>query len=454
MKFGQKLQSESVPRWRIHNIDYNSLKHEIKAHTTKNQATAITIPGSEDVALTRFENGFYDELYGQHERVGDFVMSKTDEIGHRLTYLVTCIHRLSNRYPSRDHLDAEASAKLQRRLSKYEHELLKCGDDIHSLDRFINAQVVAFRKILKKYQKWTGSSKLSQRFRENILSDPKSFTRRDLSSLRSQYDVLLADLRESLPENDGPDSPESLSIESHSNSVQYSNETPATPPHQNFAPLPPPVHYWNEYDDGSEAGDRDNDYAIYINPDDQDMQIPGLDFIKSTLAQPLAAARNFFTLRTFRASTHGERAPLLGAFGVPANHRHSDTEDEYTSCDELPSDGYATHYAAFPSIGEQRAALQRDNTLFWVTLGSFVVSFVLIAITSALIATGRHKMRLEVEAGVTVGIITSLFSACVGLGITMTRTDEMPIWHHISLWLAFLSVCVLNGMLLVLVMEW
>lgn len=311
-------------------------------------------------------------------------------------------------------------------------------------------------------QKWTGSSHLSQRFRENILSDPKSFTRRDLSSLRSQYDILLADLRESLPEDDSPDSPESLSIGSRSNSVQYSTEAPATPPRQHFAPLPQPVHYWNEYDDGSEAGDRDeDDYAIYINPD-EDMHIPGLEFIKSTLAQPLATARSFFTLRAPWSVNNnnnnnnygGERAPLLGAFHTPTGQRQSDTEDEYTSCDELPSDGYATHYAAFPSVHEQRATLQRDTTLFWVTVGSFVVSFVLIAITSALIATGRHKMRLEVEAGVTVGIITSLFSACVGLGITMTRTDDMPIWHHISLWLAFLSVCVLNGMLLVLVMEW
>ncbi|KAL5614735.1 uncharacterized protein BROUX77_000572 [Berkeleyomyces rouxiae] len=453
MKFGQKLQSESVPRWRIHNIDYNSLKNEIKVHTTRNQATALVIPGSEDVALTRFENRFYEELQAQHERVGDFVSSKAGEIGHRLNYLTTCIHQLCIRYPKHSEgSNPEQIAKRQRRFSKYEHELLRCGDDLHSLDRFIDAQVVAFRKILKKYQKWTGSSSLSARFRENILHDPKSFTRRDLTQLQSQYDMLLAELRETHPdEGIRPGSPGSLSADTHSISVTHSLPSPVTPQH--FATSPLPVHYWNEYDDGSEAGDREDEYAIYINPD-QEMEIPGFEFIKKTLARPLAKARSMLTLQSLRSSS-GERAPLLGLFGSTRGPNYSgDTDDDYTSSEELPTDGYTTHYAAFPSIVDQRVTRQHDQMFFWVTIGSFLVSFALIAITSALIATGRHKMRLEVEAGVTVGIITSLFSACVGLGIMLTRSDKILLWHHVSLWLAFISVCVLNGMLLVLVVEW
>jgi hypothetical protein len=66
------------------NIDYNSLKHHIKAHTTKDQATAIAIPGRPNTALQKFEDEFYEELCRQHDRVGMFVASKADEIARRL----------------------------------------------------------------------------------------------------------------------------------------------------------------------------------------------------------------------------------------------------------------------------------------------------------------------------------------------------------------------------------
>jgi hypothetical protein len=42
--------------------------------------------------------------------------------------------------------------KRQRKLVKYEREVIRCGDEIQALQRFVNAQVVAFRKILKKYK--------------------------------------------------------------------------------------------------------------------------------------------------------------------------------------------------------------------------------------------------------------------------------------------------------------
>lgn len=42
--------------------------------------------------------------------------------------------------------------KRQRRVAKYERELLRVGDEIQALSRFANAQVVAFRKIVKKYK--------------------------------------------------------------------------------------------------------------------------------------------------------------------------------------------------------------------------------------------------------------------------------------------------------------
>ena len=68
----------------LDNIDYNSLKHHIKVHTTRDQATAIAIPGRPNTALHKFEDDFYAELCHQHGRVELFVSSKADEIARRL----------------------------------------------------------------------------------------------------------------------------------------------------------------------------------------------------------------------------------------------------------------------------------------------------------------------------------------------------------------------------------
>lgn len=78
------------------NLDYNSLKHEIKAHTTRNQATALAIPGHQDTTLRKFEDGLYLELCRQHDRVDLFITSKADEISRRLGMRAdTGIHKLT-----------------------------------------------------------------------------------------------------------------------------------------------------------------------------------------------------------------------------------------------------------------------------------------------------------------------------------------------------------------------
>lgn len=133
MKFGQHLERESVPEWNLRmllllpraqliaprfelrlpvadhirccvlsdNLDYNSLKHEIKVHTMRDQATAMAIPGHTDEALNRFEQGLFMELGRQHERLQLFVCSKADEISRRLGSLphqpVPCLECASPR---------------------------------------------------------------------------------------------------------------------------------------------------------------------------------------------------------------------------------------------------------------------------------------------------------------------------------------------------------------------
>ncbi|KHN96984.1 spx [Metarhizium album ARSEF 1941] len=452
MKYGQQLEHESVPEWSLHNLDYNSLKHEIKVHTARDQATAIAIPGHQDTTLKKFEDGLYDELCRQHDRVDLFVTSKADEVSRRLEHLATKIECVLAKSAGTN--DSTKSLKRQRRLARYERELLRCGEEIYAVSRFANAQVVAFRKILKKYKKWTGSTTLSARFNENILGDPKSFTKRTFEHLRSRHDEILSTLLAETPHFSEPSSPES-----HEH-VAPKSASPGQSRHRHveFEPLPPastdsPVKYWNEYDDGSEAGEPE-EYAIYIDPE-EDTGFPGVAYVNAMLSLPYKKAKRWFKSRR---GGH-ENQPLLasevgsqGSMGYASTVVNTDSEEEgYASSDGYPQLGYATHYA-LPSISEQKVQRCREHSLVWGTLGCFVVSFALLGIASLLILTGKRKLRVEVDAGVTVGVMISLFCAGSGLGMTLYRRDPLSIPYKLMVSSAFVASCILNGMLLVLVM--
>ncbi|AEO64547.1 uncharacterized protein THITE_2110800 [Thermothielavioides terrestris NRRL 8126] len=505
MKYGEQFAQESAPQWSLHNIDYNSLKHHIKVHTTKDQATAIAIPGRQNTALSKFEDDFYAELCRQHDRVDLFVTSKADEVARRLQHLSAQIHRLILRCATSG-LD-RIPLKRQQRFAKYEQALLQCGDDIKSLERFVGAQVVAFRKILKKYRKWTGSSTLSSRFREGTLANPKSFTRRDFSQLHTQYNDILETLHAALPTT--PDGRIALPALESQSSQSSQPSRPATaqlsPSETVVAEQPQPsAGYWNEYECGSEAGDfdrnGDSEYAIYIDPN-AEVGFPGMKTLSRFLAKPFSKLAAWTSRRHPDGAPYDnpERGPLLpthftaspygsthspaepsyfttppgGAAGTatetdleddrssaryPSNRhsrRNSASYRGYTSSsdDHFFPAGYSVHYAAYslPSISEQRVARYRERVLLWGTWASFAVSYVLMGIAAVLIMTGRHKMRLEVDAGVTLGIMTSLGLGCAGLCMTGSRSDRISLLGRLAVWAAFVGCCLVNGALLVLV---
>ncbi|KAM3468983.1 hypothetical protein MY8738_010184 [Beauveria namnaoensis] len=454
MKYGEQLERESAPQWSLHNLDYNSLKHEIKMHTTRDQATAMTIPGYEDPALAKFENALFAELCRQHDRVDLFVTSKADEILRRMEHLQASTTRWISKY-DQEAPSPNLAMKRQRRFAKYERELLNCGDDIYALERFCKAQVTAFRKILKKYKKWTGSTALQARFNDQVLGSLKSFTRRDFAPLRQRHSDILAALRRAAPAVSEPSSPSSVELP----------PSPASTARRvsrvNFEPLPPaassafPQHkYWNEYDDGSDAGaDEDDAYAIYVNPDD-DAGFPGISYVNSIVTMPYHKIRGWFKLRD-----EHPRRPLLPKRGRAGSdsysstaHTESDHEAGYSSSDALlPTAGYTTHYATFPSINEQHIRRYRERVLSWGTVACFAVAYILMGVAAILISTGRRRLRVEVDVGVTVGVMMSLCFSCAGLGMTLHRQDELAFITRLAVWLSFTASCLINGMLLILV---
>ncbi|KAM3429021.1 hypothetical protein MY4824_008503 [Beauveria thailandica] len=453
MKYGEQLERESAPQWSLHNLDYNSLKHEIKMHTTRDQATAMAIPGHEDPALAKFENALFAELCRQHDRVDLFVTSKADEILRRMEHLQTNTTRWISKY------DQEAPShnlamKRQRRFAKYERELLNCGDDIYALERFCQAQVTAFRKILKKYKKWTGSTALQARFNDQVLGSLKSFTRRDFAPLRQRHSDILAALRRAAPAVSEPSSPSSVELPPSPASSSARRVSRV-----NFEPLPPAASsasaqhkYWNEYDDGSDAGaDEDDAYAIYVNPDD-DAAFPGIGYVNSIVTMPYHKIRGWFKPRD-----QHPRRPLLpsraGSDGDSSTaHTESDHEAGYSSSDALlPTAGYTTHYATFPSVNEQHIRRYRERVLSWGTVGCFAAAYILMGVAAVLISAGRRRLRVEVDVGVTVGVMMSLCFSCAGLGMTLHRQDELALVTRLAVWLLFTASCLINGMLLILV---
>ena len=73
--------------------------------------------------------------------------------------------------------------------------ILRVGEDIQDLSRFVGVQRLAFGKLLKKYKKWTSSSDLGQRFQREVLGQPTSFTRKDFEPLLTHWAEALAAVR-------------------------------------------------------------------------------------------------------------------------------------------------------------------------------------------------------------------------------------------------------------------
>ncbi|CRK24618.1 hypothetical protein BN1723_003146, partial [Verticillium longisporum] len=143
-----------------------------------------------------------------------------------------------------------------------------------------------------------------------------------------------------------------------------------------------------------------------------------------------------------------------GYGGISPFGTETDEDIEYASSEEnFPAAGYAGYYAALPSLADQQLERYREATLGWATIGAFAASFVLLAVASILIVTGRHKLRAEVDAGVTVGSVTSLFCACLGIGMMLYRRDKLSVAYRAAVLTSFLAACALNGMLLILVVD-
>lgn len=190
MKYGDTLRQRSIAEWAHYNIDYDFLKDLIKHQTTSETAKALSIPGQGETIERAFGDSFFHVLLDQHNRVNNFVKSKSGEIESRLEYIGKRLAQLQSKHPNII-AGAQLPARLVEQYAKIDADVTKAGEEIRSLSRFSTVQRTGFKKILKKYKRWTRDPELGQRFHSEISGSHDSFFRMDLGYLLDQYiDVL------------------------------------------------------------------------------------------------------------------------------------------------------------------------------------------------------------------------------------------------------------------------
>lgn len=204
MKFGETLQQRSVPKWASYNLNYNELKRLIKLRTTNGAPSPVPIPGQTDHRWSLLEDELYGVLKDQHDNIALFLRSKYGEIERRLAYLdksVRSAKRSANLYSGRPSLQA-------RKYQKLVQEAEAIGEDIQALSRFAAVQKTGFRKISKKYRKWTNSSALQERLVADVFSTNQlDLNLSDQMQHLSAQTAIIKNLEDELlyPDQQGPD---------------------------------------------------------------------------------------------------------------------------------------------------------------------------------------------------------------------------------------------------------
>lgn len=226
--------------------------------------------------------------------------------------------------------------------------------------------------------------------------------------------------------------------------------------------------YWNEFDDGDEVPE-DERYAIYVSPD-ENTSFPGAETVSkafSSMYQSLGRTKrrilSWLPLQSCDRNRdldaeEGVRRPLLAAPGKDPDQGNEDSSDTDTSnspatCSKktrstvrlVVPDGQRTS----PSPSQSRHSakrhhvhISRENVVFRTYLGCYAIAFILLIMSAIMKNAGRHKAKVQVDAGAIVGVIAALGSAVIGISLMISREENLS-WLHRSLGSgAFVMVCV------------
>ncbi|OCT51866.1 hypothetical protein CLCR_08116 [Cladophialophora carrionii] len=196
MKFGETFAQRSVPEWAAFNLNYNGIKDVIKRNTSNNvnHGGPVNIPQQGKSRWEDSDQALFDILRDQYDNSSLFLRMKQGEIDRRLAVLkkqIISLRTYADERAFEGDVKASMHGRKHRRLSK---EIEELGDLIQKVARFASAQKIAFRKLLKKYTKWTGCTSLQTR------TDVELFSSNQLKTDYSNYLQELANLRAILAE--------------------------------------------------------------------------------------------------------------------------------------------------------------------------------------------------------------------------------------------------------------
>lgn len=158
MKYGQELQQNIFAPWKLSYVAYDGLKHELKNRQLDHGWTAND------------EEEFIEMLDNELSKVYDFVNAKLSEIDARILYCERTIQTLQKN-PA---MASDANYSIM------DEALTEILFDVNDLSRFTRINFVAFQKILKKHDKWTGLQ-LKQAFVEKLREKPLDKQRFDVA---------------------------------------------------------------------------------------------------------------------------------------------------------------------------------------------------------------------------------------------------------------------------------
>lgn len=105
-------------------------------------------------------------------------------------------------------------------------------------------------------------------------------------------------------------------------------------------------------------------------------------------------------------------------------------------------------YSTFPALPQPPAVRAREAMLFRSCIASFASSVILLVVAAILITTGRRKAANTVDAGVIIGVVSSLVFAVMGMGSILRRKDDVGWLHRAVVFLIFVCVVLASGILL------
>ena len=207
--------------------------------------------------------------------------------------------------------------------------------------------------------------------------------------------------------------------------------------------------YWNEFDDGSEDS-QDEAYTIFVDPN-ASYSIPGAaEFFRlfGSLSSSIKASEEAILkwLRQSQKTMHAEQRPLIDGERSPST-ADSDLSGAETSIRHLKPSSHR-RYSTFPALSQPPAVRAREALLFRSGVASFASSVILLVVAAILITTGRRKAANAVDAGVIIGVVSSLVFAVMGVGSMLRRKDDVGWVHRAVVFMLFICVVLAGGTLL------